>query len=296
MWKKLVGIERVSRNRRGLLQYGAIVMEETLKRVDAQLVLMSALGVREGYLYSQLGKSERRKDMLLEAASDLATLRARCPPHCEELAQWTGEAFDTFGIDENEDERRYRKAACYLADIGWRARIQIIAPSKVLGIISNAGFVGINHEGRAYLSLANFHRYQGLGPKTVPPSIAKLAGKRVQQRARLLAALFRVGYLYSASTPGVLPRVTFEKTGPDYTLNLPRDIGDLAGERPQMRLRQLANEAEVEIKIGYCITSHQNTLREPDNMSIAYKTIAIVREIESPENPGGLEKRVFCCS
>jgi len=28
------------------------------------------------------------------------------------------------------------------------------------------------------------------------------------------------------------------------------------------------------------------------NLSIVYKNIALVKEIESPENPGGLEKRV----
>ncbi|TGU18368.1 hypothetical protein EN793_34470, partial [Mesorhizobium sp. M4B.F.Ca.ET.150.01.1.1] len=32
-----------------------------------------------------------------------------------------GKAFKAFGIDETEDEARYRHAACLLADIGWTA-------------------------------------------------------------------------------------------------------------------------------------------------------------------------------
>ncbi|MCF6320859.1 MAG: Ppx/GppA family phosphatase [Rhizobiaceae bacterium] len=244
--EEISGIESVSRNRRNLLQYGAIVLSETLKHLGAKRVLMSSLGVREGYLYSQLPHEERTKDMLLEAAWDLAILRARCPAHSEELAHWSGEAFRALGIEENRDERRFRVAACYLADIGWRAHPDYRA-AQSLGIISNAGFVGLSHEGRAYLSLANFHRYQGLGPRVEIPSIAALAGKRVTRRARILAALFRVGYLYSASSPGVLPRINFSKSGDGIVMELPADIADLRGERPDLRLRQLGREVGVAI-------------------------------------------------
>ncbi len=244
--EELEGIESVSRNRQNLLQFGAVVLQETLEKIGAERVLMSALGVREGYLFSRLEMKERSKDMLLEAAWDLAVLRARCPAHSEELAHWSHDAFGVLGVDETTQERRYREAACYLADIGWRAHPDYRAIQSV-GIISNAGFVGINHEGRAYLSLANFHRYQGLGQKASPPSISRLAGKRATARARLLAALFRVGYLYSASTPGVLPRVKLQKSSSKFTLTLPEDIADLSGERPDLRLRQLGREAGVEI-------------------------------------------------
>ena len=242
------GIESVSRNRRNLLPYGAIVLAETLKRLDAERVLLSSLGVREGYLFSQLSKEERKKDMLLEAAWDLAILRARCPSHSEELAEWSGKAFDALDISETKDERRYRVAACYLADIGWRAHPDYRA-AQSLGIISNAGFVGLNHEGRAYLSLANFHRYQGLGSKVKVPSIARLAGKRATRRSRMLAALFRVAYLYSASTPGILPQISFEKQKDNVVMLLPKNICDLMGERPDLRLRQLSKEAGIEIKL-----------------------------------------------
>ena len=240
------GIESVSKNRQSLLQFGAIVLAQSLRHLDASQILFSSLGVREGFLYSKLEKNERKKDMLLEAAWDLAILRARSPAHSKELADWSQKAFTALGIDESEDERRYRVAACYLADIGWRAHPDYRA-TQSLGIISNAGFVGLSHEGRAYLSLANFHRYQGLGQGVKVPAIASLAGKRATIRARLLAALFRVGYLYSASTPGILPQIEFEKTGDGATMKLPAKIADLTGERPDLRLRQLSREAGVEI-------------------------------------------------
>ncbi|MCP4182124.1 MAG: Ppx/GppA family phosphatase [Hyphomicrobiales bacterium] len=243
------GIASVSKNRRSLLQYGAIVLAETLTHLNAEDVLMSSLGVREGYLYSRLNKNEREKDALLEAAWELAVLRARSPAHSSDLAQWTGEAFNIFGIDESKEERRYRIAACYLADIGWRAHPDYRA-TQSLGIISNAGFVSISHEGRAYLSLANFYRYQGLGQRVVPPPIAELAGERITVRARILAGLFRLGYLYSASTPGILEQIKFVKDEHRFLMNLPEGISDLSGERPDLRLRQLAREANIEIAIN----------------------------------------------
>ena len=48
-------------------------------------VVISALGVREGLLYSMLDAKEREKDPLIAAASELNVLRSRSPAHGEEL-------------------------------------------------------------------------------------------------------------------------------------------------------------------------------------------------------------------
>lgn len=242
------GIDAVSRNRRSLLPYGALVMAGVLKSIKAENVTLSSLGVREGYLYSLLGKREREKDPLLSAAYDLAVLRARSPRHSVELAEWTGQAFATLGIDETDNEARWRIASCYLADIAWRAHPDYRAQQSV-SIISNAGFVGICHEGRAYLALANHHRYRGIGAKIDPPGISNLAGERAVRRARLLAGLFRVLYLFSASQPGVIPRLTLEKGDPGFILTVPSECAALCGERPAERVDQFAKEFGVEIML-----------------------------------------------
>lgn len=246
------GIEAVSRNRRALLPYGALVMAEILKMTKAQSVIASSLGVREGVLYSLLSEEEKAKDSLIEAARDMSVLIARSPRHSDELAEWSGMAFEQLGVEETEDEARWRVASCYLADIGWRSHPDFRAQQSV-SVISNAGFVGITHEGRAYLAIASYHRYQGLGSKVVGPDFASLASPRVQARARLLAAVFRVLYLYSASMPGVIPRLGLARTGADsLQLQVPGDIAELCGERPNERLSQLAREAgkTIELKVG----------------------------------------------
>ncbi|MEM7464862.1 MAG: exopolyphosphatase, partial [Pseudomonadota bacterium] len=247
---RLSGIESVSRNRRGLLQNGAIVMAEVLKNIGAKSVSMSSLGVREGYLYSLLNPDVQTQDSLLAAAHDVAILRARSPRHSVELAEWTGKAFATLRYSETENEERWRIASCYLADIAWRAHPDYRAQQS-LTIISNAGFVGISHEGRAFLSLANFFRYRGLGTKVLPPEISKLATERTVNRARLLAALFRVLYLFSASQPGFIPRLGITRSPDgDVEIIVPADMADLIGERPAERVSQLGKELGAEIRIA----------------------------------------------
>ncbi|MFZ1815747.1 MAG: Ppx/GppA phosphatase family protein [Rhizobiaceae bacterium] len=240
--EKLPGIDAVSRNRQALLPYGAIVMAEILKRLKADTIVASSLGVREGYLYSLLSIEEQQEDSLLVTARDLSILRARSPRHSEELANWSTRAFEILEIDETENEQRYRVASCYLADIAWRSHPDFRAQQS-LAVIANTGFVGISHEGRAYLALANYHRYLGLGQKVPMPEIARMAGSRIHARARVLAAIFRVLYLWSASMPGIIPRLDFERRADDsLVLAVPREIANLEGERPAERLDQFARE------------------------------------------------------
>jgi exopolyphosphatase/guanosine-5'-triphosphate,3'-diphosphate pyrophosphatase len=249
--ESFAGIGAVSRNRRALLPYGAVVMAAVIRRIGAGQAIGSSLGVREGYLYSLLSEAERKQDSLLEAAWDLCVLRSRSPRHGAELADFTSDAFAAFGMEETEDEARWRTAACFLADVGWRSHPDFRAQQGV-AVITNAGFVGISHEGRAYLALSGFHRYQGLGPKVEPPTLALLASTRAVARARLLAAIFRVLYLYSASMPGVIPRLAFvARNDGAVEFRVPADLADLCGERPDERLAGLARETgrRVELKI-----------------------------------------------
>jgi exopolyphosphatase / guanosine-5'-triphosphate,3'-diphosphate pyrophosphatase len=232
-------IEVVSRSRRGLLPYGALVLEQVIRAIRPSHVVISALGVREGYLYERLSNEERSKDPLIEAASELNWVRSRSPRHAKELVAWSDAAFSLLGIDETEDEKRMRTAACLVSDIGWRAHPDYRGEQS-LGILSNASFVGIDHPGRAYLALAVFYRHVGLLDDAVSPRIRELASTRLKERARTLGAVLRVAYLVSASMPGVLPRIRLSMEGDQLILNLPGELGDLSGDRLLKRLVQLA--------------------------------------------------------
>lgn len=241
---KIDAIKAISRNRRSLLPYGAVALQEVLSIMKADRVSFSALGVREGYLYSLLSDEEAASDPLLTAANELAILRARSPEHARELAAWTGRMFPVFGVKENDEDARYRRAACLLADISWRAHPDYRG-LQALNIIAHSTFTGISHGGRAYIALTNYFRFEGLSDDGVSSRLAEIAGPKYLDYAKLLGGLLRVVYLFSASMPGIIPQLAFEPAGPgdggvDIVLVVPRAYENFMGERPEGRLQQLA--------------------------------------------------------
>ncbi len=243
------GIEEVSDNRRQLLPYGAIVMDELVQHMKPGKIIVSALGVREGYLYSLLDEKTKALDPLITACEELSRLRSRSPKHDYELAEWSGKAFEMFKIAETPYEKRLRIASCLLADIGWRAHPEYRGEQS-LNIISNAAFIGVDHPGRAYLALANFYRHEGLMDEDISPSIIKLATPRIAVRARALGAILRVAYQFSAAMPGNISQIAFTRLRKrQYTLDIPASMDIFVGERPGRRLRHLAKLLDVEIEI-----------------------------------------------
>ena len=85
----LMAIEAVSSARRPLLAYGAAVLEEIIRQANPKEIVISALGVREGLLFSQLPRETQEEDPLIVSAREFNRLRSRAPAHGEELFEWT---------------------------------------------------------------------------------------------------------------------------------------------------------------------------------------------------------------
>jgi exopolyphosphatase/guanosine-5'-triphosphate,3'-diphosphate pyrophosphatase len=232
-------IEVVTDARRPLLAYAALVLENLVRIARPKDVIISALGVREGLLYSMLDAAERERDPLLVASADLNLLRSRSPAHGDELTRWTDRFMASSGLDESGEERRLRHAACLLADIGWRAHPDYRGEQS-LNIIANAAFVAVDHPGRTFIALAVFFRHVGLVDEELSPRLRELASTRVLDRARVLGAALRVAYLVSASMPGVLPKTPMLVERGRLVLRFESTVKALAGERVFARLRQLA--------------------------------------------------------
>jgi exopolyphosphatase / guanosine-5'-triphosphate,3'-diphosphate pyrophosphatase len=236
----LSNIEVVASARRPLLPYAALVLEYILRVGKPRQVVFSALGVREGLLYSLLKQKEKEKDALIEAARELNRLRSRSPDHGEELIGWTDQFMATSGLDETLEERRLRHAACLLADIGWRAHPDYRG-EQALNIIAHGSFSAIDHPGRAYLALSVFFRHVGLVmDDELSPRLRELASTRALDRARVLGAALRLAYVISAAMPGVLTRTSLAVERHRLALHMPNGFAALAGERVANRLRSLA--------------------------------------------------------
>lgn len=235
---QLQDIEAISEARRPLLAYGALVLEEIIRVGRPRAVAISASGVREGLLFEQLDRHTRLEDPLITSAAEFNALRARAPRHGTELIAWTDRFIADLDAPETADERRLRHAACLLADVGWRAHPDYRGEQSI-AVIQNAAFVGVDHPGRAYLSLAVSLRHNGVAPEKANPVLRVLAGPRLFERARLLAAIHRVAFPISAGMDGALPRAPLTVEEGRVTLHLPGDWADLNGDRLLNRVRGL---------------------------------------------------------
>ena len=237
--ENLSQIEIVNADRRSLLPYAALVLEHLLGEMKPKDLVLSVLGVREGLLYSLLPAKERKRDPLISAASELNILRSRSPRHGEELIQWTDRFMASSGLDEREDERRLRHAACLLADIGWRAHPDYRGEQS-MNIIAHGAFAGIDHPGRAFLALSVYFRHAGLSEDELSPRLRELATTRMLDRARVLGASLRVAYLLTAGQGGVLLKTPLLVKKHKLVLSLPGRSAWLASDRVLSRVRQLA--------------------------------------------------------
>ncbi len=242
--KPYAGAEHASSGRRDLIPYGAAALIEVLKAGEFDSVVFSAMGVREGYLFGLLDPDERAADPLIQLAQDVNTLRSRAPEHAEDLIGFTSAFLDALGIAETEDERRLRRVACYLADIGWRGHPDYRGEQAV-DMVAYSSATGVDHAGRAFLAEVLAVRYMGLKHKSLSQELLALAGPVAHYRARLIGAAFRVGYPMSAAMPGVLPRTAFSVEKGTLKLHLPSDLAFLDGEHLRGRLDQLAGVAAI---------------------------------------------------
>jgi exopolyphosphatase / guanosine-5'-triphosphate,3'-diphosphate pyrophosphatase len=233
----LVAVGAISETRRPALAYGAVVLEEIIRRGKPGKVVISTGGLREGLLYSQLDEDIRVRDPLLESAREYNILRSRAPGHGEDLIAWSDAFMASSHIDETPEEQRLRHAACLYGDIGWRTSPDYRS-DLALNLLANSPIVGIDHAGRAYLGMAVAYRHLGPGEE-IDPQIRSLASPRLMDRARIFGAIQRVGYIVSASVPGILPRTKLLCVKGKVSLTLPRDLADLAGDRLNGRLKQL---------------------------------------------------------
>jgi exopolyphosphatase/guanosine-5'-triphosphate,3'-diphosphate pyrophosphatase len=167
------GINVVSKQRQALLPFGAVVLSEILRAGKPSCVKISALGLREGLLYSKLSPDEQAQDPLLSAAQECPCCARDRRSTARNWSAGRAKRWQRSATGENAEEQRLRTAACLLSDIGWRAHPDYRGLQS-LNILSNAAFVGVDHAGRMYLSLAVYYRHSGLTDDDSAPASANL--------------------------------------------------------------------------------------------------------------------------
>ena len=157
------GIDQISKARREVVNYGALVLERLLKLAKPSEVIISATGVREGFLFSLLSAREKKRDPLLAACLELARLTPRRDDwgakYPQELCDWTDQLVAAAGLAETVEEKRLRHAACLISDVHWRAHPEYRGEQS-MNLLAHGSFYGIDHKGRAFLALTSYFRHQ----------------------------------------------------------------------------------------------------------------------------------------
>jgi exopolyphosphatase/guanosine-5'-triphosphate,3'-diphosphate pyrophosphatase len=235
---RLKGIPAMTGSRIPTLPDAAALLSVMVRQLKSERLVVSAYGLREGLLFEGLSADLRAADPLLIAAEAEGEAQARFSGHGDMIERWIAPLF----LEDGSAWRRIRRAACLLADVGWRANPDFRAERGV-EIALHGNWVGITVEERAMLAQA-LHSNFG-GGSAVPAPLDMLASSQALARATLWGLAIRLGQRLSGGVEGPLVAGRLDVDGDALSLVLRGRDTDLYGEAVERRLRQLAQAMGV---------------------------------------------------
>jgi exopolyphosphatase/guanosine-5'-triphosphate,3'-diphosphate pyrophosphatase len=196
---KLAATPGVTERRARTLPAAALALDRLLKHLAPERVVFSALGLREGFLYSQLSREERYFDPLVDGAQLIGLPLARVPDFALELVSWTAKL--TTG--ETAAETRLRVAICALSDMAWRDAPDLRAEESFRRLLQFP-FIGVSHPERVFIAASIHARYAGRpDAQWLSPAISLLPPAE-RRRAQILGRAILLAYRFSGGVPAVL--------------------------------------------------------------------------------------------
>ena len=237
---KLAATPGVTERRARTLPAAALVLDRLLKHLAPERIVFSALGLREGFLYSQLTLEEQYFDPLVEGAQLIGLPLARVPDFASELVTWTA----NLAAGEAAAETRLRVAVCALSDIAWRDAPDLRAEESFRRLLQFP-FIGVTHPERAFIAAAIHARYAGRPDAPWLSPAIRLLAPAERRRAQILGRAILLAYRFSGGVPAVLESARLR-----VEPNCVRLEVDAAARAPDSevvsdRLRLLANAVGV---------------------------------------------------
>nr|WP_301287195.1 Ppx/GppA family phosphatase [Sphingobium sp. OAS761] len=236
---RLKQIPAITGSRVPTLPDAAALLSVIVRQLGTSRLVASAYGLREGLLYEALPDAVRAQDPLLVAAEAEGEAQARFAGHGDRIERWIAPLF----LEDGSAWRRIRRAACLLADVGWRANPDFRAERGV-EIALHSNWVGISAAERAMLAQALYSHFGG-GTGT-PAGIEGLAAPEALHRAALWGLAIRLAQRLSGGMEGPLDESRLDHE--DGRLVLTTGGGDdaLLGEPVERRLRHLAQAMKID--------------------------------------------------
>lgn len=238
---EIAGLPDIPSRRIETMAASALVLWRVFRMLKPDRAVFSAFGLREGWLFNQLGEEEQYRDPLLEGALAIGLPAARVPRFSEALGRWTDDLFP----GETQTERRIRLSVCALTDIAWRDHQKVRASDSFLRLLEFP-FIGISHSERAYLAVAVMARYGGKIDGHVKDRVGDLLSRRDFQRAEILGRALLLGHRFSASVPEILEQSRLRIEADAVRLEVMEEASVPDSDAVQSRIRQLAKVAGIE--------------------------------------------------
>lgn len=210
----------------------AMILDLLVDELEPSQLVVSTYGIREGLLYAQLNKSERKLDPLLEEARDAGGSEHRFGQHGDLLNQWIAPLFDDEGAME-----RLRHAACLLADVAWQSNPGFRA-DRGIEMALHGNWVAVNPSGRVIMAqalTANFGR-----DRLPDLRLGQLCKESQLQRAHCWGLAMRLGQRLSGGVGSVLKRTRLDLVDGTIQLLVSDREEALIGDAVERRLQRLA--------------------------------------------------------
>jgi exopolyphosphatase/guanosine-5'-triphosphate,3'-diphosphate pyrophosphatase len=228
--KRLTGI---SSARIPTLPAAVTILEAMIETLEPRRVIVSAFGLREGLLYSDLDEASKDEDPLLAAALEVGDRLGRFGDHGAALHQWMDPLFP----DDSPVLRRYRLAACLLGDIAWNAHPDYRA-ERAVDLAIHGNWVGIDAHGRAIIGRALCSAFGGDGGFS--PELLTLLRPGENDRVSSWGRAIRLAQRLSGGTEALLRKTIIGLEPGLVVLSLPRKHRELYADSVDRRLHLLA--------------------------------------------------------
>lgn len=223
----------VSSKRRIQLPAAALVMIELLKRSQADKVIFSTSGIREGLLFSLLSPYMCDEDPLLASCDMLRQSFAGQSRYSRELFQWMSPIF----TGEDDNMHRVRIASCMLNHLALNIQ-STNRPDWAYHHVLQASICGLEHYERVALAGSLYYRYQTNMRNEF--SSYSLMDSKWQSWAKLVGAAMRLGYMLSGGSPGNLEQCKLRLDQDRPKLRLSKPMKPLQGDTLDQLKRQLS--------------------------------------------------------
>lgn len=238
-------IHGISRRRAAILPWGAMVLDHLMDVLEPRNVVFSAQGLREGHHFHMLDASTRTSDPLLAACHQLALWHRRFADCSAALERWVAPVIRHRG----HADLRLVRAACILADTGWREHPEYRARRSLSRVLHMPWSV-LDHQERAWLALALFVRYGGAITADEAAPCRRLLKPETIDGAVLLGRLLRLALLLSAGRGPVLDSTPLVATADGFALEIPRDAAIASPERIKRQAAAIGQALDVPVSVS----------------------------------------------